>query len=173
MRTYLIGMLWPYYDAATGDISQEGWDFLTKLYANAYAMPTDADAWKVYADGTVPITLNWFGGAKAKSAAYNAPIAYVKPADGTPVVAEGIAEVAGTDQEAMAQAFIEWWGKPETMAAYANQFGQAPAHPDAIALCNDAVKADATMFKAQDIDWEVCSKKMDAWFEKIELEIMP
>lgn len=167
VRTYIIGLLWPYYDEAAGDFSQEGWDLLRKLYENAYSLPTDADSWKLFKEGTLPITLNWFGGAKSKAASYEAPIEYVKPADGTPVVAEGIAIVNGTSHEAMAQAFMEWWGDPATMAEYANKFGQAPAHPDAIALCNDEVKADAEMFTAQAIDWEVCSQKIDEWFEKV------
>lgn len=173
VRTYIIGLLWPYYDAATDTISDEGWNLLKTLYANAYSLPTDADSWALYKDGTLPITLNWFGGAKSKAAQYEAKIEYVTPKDGTPVVAEGIAVVAGTDQQDKAEAFMEWWGKPETMAAYANQFGQAPAHPDAIALCNDEVKANAQMFTAENIDWAVCSKHIDEWFEKIELEIMP
>lgn len=173
VRTYIIGMLWPYYDEATGEISEEGWDFLRTLYGNMFSAPADSDAWQLFKEGQLPLTLNWFGGAKSKAAAYEAPIEYVKPDQGTPVVAEGIAVVEGTDQEEMAQAFMEWWGSPETMAAYANEFGQAPAHPDAIALCNDEIKADAEMFIAQDIDWEACAEKMDGWFEKIELEIMP
>lgn len=173
VRTYIIGMLWPYYDAASGEISEEGWDFLRTLYNNAYSLPTDSDSWALFKDGTLPITLNWFGGAKSKAAAYEAPINYVAPAEGTPVVAEGIAVVAGSKNEEMAQKFVEWWGSPETMAAYANEFGQAPAHPDAITMCNDEIKADAEMFTAQNIDWAVCSEKMDDWFVKIELEIMP
>ena len=175
VRTYIIGMLWPYYDESAGDISEEGWDFLRTLYANAYALPADSnsDVWELFKNGTLPINLNWFGGSKSKSAAYEVPIEYVTPAEGTPVVAEGIGIVAGTDQEEMAKAFIEWWGSPENMAAYANEFGQAPAHPDAIAMCDDSVRADAEMFTAQNIDWQVCSKEMDDWFVKIELEIMP
>lgn len=173
VRTYIMGILWPYYDEATGDISEEGWEILRTIYANAYSLPTDSDSWQLFKDGELPLTLNWFGGAKNKAAAYEAPIEYVKPVEGTPVVAEGIAMVAGTDQEEMAKAFIEWWGNPETMAAYANQFNQAPAHPEAIALCNESVKADAEMFTAQIIDWQICSQKMDDWFVKIELEIMP
>lgn len=173
VRTYIIGMLWPYYDAASGEISEEGWDFLRTLYSNAYSLPADSDSWALFKDGTLPMTLNWFGGAKSKAAAYEAPISYVTPAEGTPVVAEGIAVVAGSKNEEMARKFVEWWGSPETMAAYANEFGQAPAHPDAIAMCDDEIKADAEMFIAQNIDWAVCSEKMDDWFVKIELEIMP
>lgn len=175
VRSYLIGMLWPYYDAETGEISEDGWDFVTTLYENAYELPSDdpSDTWSLFKDGTAPITLNWFGGAKAKVAEYEVNIEYVTPEEGTPIVAEGIGIVKGTDQLEKAQQFEDWWGDPETMAAYANEFGQAPAHPEAIALCNDEVKADAEMFKAQEIDWEVAAQKSGEWFEKIELEIMP
>lgn len=175
VRTYIVGMLWPYYDAEIDDITDEGWEFLKALYANAYMLPADsnADVYAMFKDGTLPITLDWFGGAKARSEANEAPIAYVKPENGTPIVAEGIAIVKGTKLEEKAKAFIEWWGSPETMAAYANEFAQAPAHPDAIALCSDEVKAEAEMFTAQEIDWEVCARHMDDWFVKIELEIMP
>lgn len=174
VRSYIIGMLWPYYDEETGEISEEGWDFLRTFYENAYELPgDDSDIWALFKDGTVPITLNWFGGAKSKSAEYGANIEYMTPESGTPVVSEGIGIVKGTDQLEKAQQFMDWWGDPETMAAYANEFGQAPAHPEAIELCNDEVKADAEMFIAQDIDWEVAAEKIPEWFEKIELEIMP
>lgn len=175
VRSYIIGMLWPYYDAETGEISEEGWDFLATLYENAYELPSvdDADAWALFKDGTVPTYLSWLSGTKAKAAEYEAAIEYVIPEDGTPVVAEGIGIVKGTDQLEKAQQFEDWWGSAETMAAYADAFNQAPAHPEAIALCNDEIKADAEMFKAQEIDWEVAAAKSDEWFEKIELEIMP
>lgn len=174
-RTYILGLLWPYYDEATDEISEEGWDLLRQIFENMYTLPasSETDLWKLFKDGTLPMTLNWFGGAKNKSAENEAPIEYVTPENGTPVVAEGIGIVAGTDQEELAQQFVEWWGDPDTMAAYANEFGQAPAHPDAIAQCNEEVKADAEMFTAQLIDWGICAKHMDDWFVKIELEIMP
>ena len=59
----------------------------------------------MFKDGTLPITLDWFGGAKARSEANEAPIAYVKPENGTPIVAEGIAIVKGTKLEEKAKAF--------------------------------------------------------------------
>ncbi len=172
-RMYLIGLLWPYYDEASGDITQEGWDNLSAVLANSYQLPADTDGWLLFKDGTLPIKLDWFGGAEMNSELNEAPIEYVIPENGTPVVAEAVAVVAGTDQEEQAQQFIDWWGDPETMGAYANEFGQAPAHPDAIALSNDEIKADAEMFTAQDIDWEVCAANLNDWLEKIELEILP
>lgn len=174
VRSYIIGMLWPYYDEETGDISEEGWDFLRTLYENAYELPGDtADVWALFEEGAIPIVLNWYGGSEAKAKEYGVDIQYVRPEEGTPIVSEGIGIVKGTDQLEKAQQFMDWWGDPETMAAYANEFDQAPAHPDAIALCNDEVKEAAEMFKAQEIDWEVAAEKSDQWFEKIELEIMP
>lgn len=172
-RVYIMGMLWNYYDEATGDITEEGWEMLRQFYQNAYTLPADADSFLLMKDGTLPIALWWFGGAESKAELNEIDIQYVMPTEGTPIVAEAVAVVKGTDDEALAQQFIDWWGSPEIMAAYAEEFGQAPAHPDAIALCPEEVKADAEMFTAQDIDWEICAEKMDGWFEKIELEIMP
>lgn len=175
IRTYIIGMLWNYYDESTGDITEEGWDFLRDLYSNSRTLPTgqDTDIWALMKSGEMPISLSWFGGVKSKCETYEIPVEYVVPENGTPVVAEAIGMINGCKNEELAQMFIEWWGSPETMAAYANEFGQAPVHPDAIAMCNDEVKEDAEMFTAQDIDWEVAAEKQDEWFEKIELEIMP
>lgn len=175
VRTYIIGMLWDYFDEETGDISEEGWDFLREFYQNARTLPTgsDTDVWQLMKTGEMPIQLNWFGGVKNNAALNEIPVEYVKPEKGTPVVAEAIGIVNGTKNEDLAKKFVDWWGSAEVMSEYANEFGQAPAHPDAVALCNDEVKADAELFKAQDIGWEVASEKIDEWFEKIELEIMP
>ncbi len=173
VRVYLIGMLWNYIDPVTGDVSDEGWDFLTEFYANARTLPTGSDSWALMKDGTLPLVLSWFGGVKSKCELNEIPVEYVKPEGGTPVVAEAIGMVAGTKREELAKQFIEWWGSAEVMSAYAAEFGQAPAHPDAIALCPESVKEDALMFVAQDIDWEVASQKMDEWLQKIELDVMP
>lgn len=173
-RTYLLGMLAYFYDAKTGQIKEEGWEQLRKFYANAYGMPVStSDQWAMMKDGSVPVMLNWFGGVKQKAVQNGVKVEYVRPSGGTPIVAEGIGLVKGCKNPENAKAFIEWWGKPETMAAYAAQFGQAPAHPLAIAMCPADVKADAEMFKAQPIDYANFSKKTDEWFTKIELEIIP
>lgn len=173
-RTYLVGILWNYVDPETGEVSDEGWDVLTQMYANAASMPsTDADIWKAFKDGTIPILPWWYGGVVTNCETNDITPGYVYPESGTPVVAEGIGLVAGSDNAENAKKFIDWWGSAETMAAYAEEFDQAPAHPDAIALCPDEIKESATMFTAQEIDWEVASAHLDEWLEKIELEIMP
>lgn len=174
VRTYLVGILWNYYDSAKGDISDEGWDVLKKIYANAGTWPSSDDAvWKAFKDGEMAIMPNWFGGIVSNTKANDIPVEYVKPADGTPMVAEAIGIVKGTKQEENAKKFVDWWGSAEVMSDYAAEFGQAPAHPDAIDKCPDEIKEQATMFKAQDIDWEVVSEHLNDWMEKIELEIIP
>lgn len=173
-RTYLVGLLWDYVDKETGEVSDEGWDFLTKVYENAATMPsTDADIWKAFKDGTLSILPWWYGGVVTNSETNNISVGYVVPEEGTPIVAEGIGLVKGSGKEEDAKKFIDWWGSAETMAAYAEEFDQAPAHPDAIELCPEDIKESASMFKAQEIDWEIASAHLDEWLEKIELEIMP
>ncbi len=172
-RSMLAGILWNYYDEGSGDITEEGWDKLTAIYANTQTLPTGSDAWQMVKEGVTPLMLNWFGGVKSNAEQNEIPIAYVVPENGTPVVSEGIGIVKGTENLEAAKEFVEWFGSPEVMAEYANEFGQAPAHPEAIALCNDEVKADASMFTAQEIDWEVVSTKMNDWLTKIELDVMP
>lgn len=173
-RTYLVGMLWQYYDAETGDISQEGWDFLSQVYENAGTLPSsDADIWKAFKDGELPILLWWYGGVVSNCEKNQIPVEYVKPESGTPVVAEAIGLVKGGKSQDGGKKFIDWFGSAEVMAAYAKEFGQAPASSEAIALCPEEVKENATMFTAQNIDWEVAAQNLDKWLEKIELEIMP
>lgn len=173
-RVYLAGMLWNYYDEETGEVTEEGWDFLTALYANAATMPAnDADIWKAFKDGELPILPWWHGGVVSNCKENDIPVEFVKPEQGTPVVAEAIGLVKGAQNAEAAKAFIDWFGSAEVMAAYAAEFGQAPALPEAIELCPDDVKEIATMFTAQDMDWESVSANMDSWLEKIELEIMP
>lgn len=173
-RTYLVGMLWQYYDAETGDISQEGWDFLSQVYENAGTLPSsDADIWKAFKDGELPILPWWYGGVVSNCEKNQIPVEYVKPESGTPVVAEAIGLVKGGKSQDGGKKFIDWFGSAEVMAAYAKEFGQAPASPEAIELCPEEVKENATMFTAQNIDWEVAAQNLDKWLEKIELEIMP
>lgn len=173
-RTYLIGLLWDYVDSSTGEVSDEGWNFLKTVYQNAGTMPSnEPDIWKAFKDGTLPIVPWWYGGVVSNCKTNEIPVEFVIPKEGTPVVAEAVGLVKGSSKADDAKKFIDWWGSAETMSAYAAEFGQAPAHPDAIALCPEDISADASKFTAQEIDWEIASEQLDSWLEKIELEIMP
>lgn len=169
-RVYLAGILARFLDE-NGEVTDEGWDFMRDLYANAIIV-NDGDAQtQAFASGDAEITLNWFGGAFRLADAAGFNVQLVDTEGGTPVIAEGIAIMKGTDQLEQAQAFVEWFGSPEFMAAYATQFGQTPAHPDAIAMSPDEVQQNATLVTAQPIDWNAIAPKLDGWLQTIELEI--
>lgn len=174
VRTYLVGILWNYYDSKTDQISDKGWELLRNIYANAGTWPSADDAvWKALKDGELPILPNWFGGIAANTKKNNIPVKYVNPQNGTPIVAEAIGLVKGSKKEENAKKYIDWWGSAEVMSDYAKEFGQVPAHPDAIEKSPEDIKEQAKMFQPQNIDWEVVSKHMNEWMEKIELEIIP
>lgn len=173
IRSYLAGILYHYYDPTTGDVSQEGWDYLKRFYQNTRVLPSGADSWTLVKSGEMPVILSWYDGIVTNCEKNEIPVKFVVPEKGTPIVDGAVAIVKGTKNMEAAQKFVEWIGSPQLLADFAKEFGSAPAHPDAIALCPENVQKSATTFKAQDIDWEVVSKNMDKWLQKIELEIMP
>ena len=169
-RVYLAGILARFLDE-NGEVTDEGWDFMRDLYANAIIV-NDGDAQtQAFASGEAEITLNWFGGAFRLADAAGFTVQLVDTEGGTPLIAEGIAILEGTDQREQAQAFVDWFGSPDFMAAYATQFGQVPAHPEAIAMSPEEVQQNATLVTPQAIDWNAIAPKLDGWLQTIELEI--
>lgn len=169
-RVLLAGVLARFLDA-NGEVTQEGWNFMDALYANAIVV-NDGDAkTAAFKDGNAVIDLNWFGGAfnQAKDLGYTVKL--VDTVGGTPFISEGIAIVKGTDQMDQAKAFVDWFGSPEFMAAYAGKFGQAPIHPKALEMSPQHVQDKAKLVQAQAIDWDALAPKLDGWLQKIELDI--
>ncbi len=169
-RVILAGILMRFADA-DGNVSDEGWEFMEKFYENSAAVNNGGEKITLFQAGDAYMDLSWFGGAfrEAGKAGYTPVL--VNTEGGTPVVAEGIAVMAATDHADEAKAFVDWFGSAEVMAAYAKQFGQMPAHPDAIALAPEEVQANTKLVEAQSIDWDVVAANMDGWLQKIELEI--
>ena len=58
------------------------------------------------------------------------PIDYVIPEDGTPIVVDGIAVIAGTRQPELARAFLEFAGSEEALVEAAQRFYRIPARTD-------------------------------------------
>lgn len=58
------------------------------------------------------------------------PVDYVLPADGTPVVIDGIAVVAGAGQPKEARAFVEWAGSRAQILEASREFYRIPARSD-------------------------------------------
>ena len=169
-KSFLVGVLVRFADD-NGEISDEGWEFMQAFYDNAIVVDSGDAKTAAYVSGEAVIDLNWFGGVGrlAENVGYNAEI--VDTEGGSPFISESIAIVAGTDQEAQSEAFVDWFGSPAFMIAYAEEFGQVPVHPDAIAGSPDSVKANATRVSPQAIDWDAVAPKIDAWMQRIELEI--
>ena len=168
-RSYLAGILSNFRNG--DDVSHAGWEHMKTFYANALPPMEWADTVKAWGDCTAPIMLNWFGGVLKINKKLNLNFTIIDTDGGTPVIAEGIGIIKGTDKTDLAQRFIEWWGNPAFMAQYANTFGQTPAHPQAVADSNDTVKSYAKMVSAQPIDWLWVTENQGDWLETIELDI--
>lgn len=169
-KSYLVGILLRFADE-NGEISDEGWEFMQNLYDNAIVVDSGDAKTAAFVNGEATIDLNWFGGVGrfAENIGYNAVM--VDTEGGTPFISEGVAIMDGTDQLDEAKAFVDWFGSPEFMAAYATEFGQTPVHPEAIAMSPESVQANATLLQPQAIDWDSAAPKIDAWIQRIELEI--
>ncbi|THK36742.1 extracellular solute-binding protein [Ensifer sp. MPMI2T] len=169
-RMYLAGILVRFLDA-DGEVSDKGWDFLERFYAQGI-VANDADSQlQAFKSGRASIDLNWLGGTLKRANDLGAKVQVIDTEGGTPVISEGVAIMAGTDQLDEAKAFVNWWGSAEVMAAYAAKFGQVPVLPEALAKSPASVQANAKLVKTQPIDWDAIAPKLDAWLQKIELEI--
>ncbi len=169
-RSYLAGILSQYRDG--NNVTDAGWDTMKKFYANSITDKEFVDIVKGWGDCSIPIMLNWFGGVFRVADSSGMEFKIVNTKGGTPVIAEGIGIIKGTDNLSLAQKFVDWWGSPTFMAKYANTFGQTPAHPEAIANSNDKIKAYAKMVTAQPVDWLWVTENQSDWLETIELDIM-
>ncbi|WP_273321983.1 extracellular solute-binding protein [Vallitalea guaymasensis] len=172
-RAYLSGILWRFYDKSTGEISQEGWDYLTKFFENSITLQEGQSLWADVASGNIPMVLSYYLGVELNSKTNEVNIGYVNSQGGTPIVSEGIALVKGGSNTEVAKEYIEWFGSPKFMAEYAKKVGSVPVHPEAIEMCPEEIKEKATLFNAQEMDWAVLAEKSNSWIEKIQLEIAP
>lgn len=169
-RVYLAGILARFLDE-NGEVTQAGWDFLGTFYANAIVVD-DADARKeAFKSGGAIINLNWFGGVLKDAKELGMHDKVIDTEGGTPVISEGLAIMARTDQLEQAKAFVDWFGSADVMAAYAQKFGQVPVLPAALAKSPPEVQANAELVKAQPIDWDAIAPKLDGWLQRVELEI--
>lgn len=169
-RAYLAGLLARFIDE-NGDVSDEGWEFMSAFYANAIVVEDGDSKTQAFASGEAVIDLNWFGGAFRQANDVGYSLVLVDTEGGTPFIADGLGLMAGSDQAEQAQAFVDWFGGAEFMAQYAHQFGRVPNLPEALAKAPAKVQADAAMVSPQALNWDAIAPKLDAWLQKIELEI--
>ena len=171
-RVYLSSMLWRYYDLGTETVTDQGWEFMKKLYANSYAYANVS--YDDVKSGTTPILIDWYGNIKKQSANYAIDIGYVDGPSGSPIVAESIALINNASNQENGKKFIEWFGSAEMQATYAKEFfkmGQTPLNTRAAELSDQEIRSDATRFIPQNIDYSIVSRHLNDWLKRIELEI--
>ncbi len=169
-RIYLAGMLARFMDE-NGEVSEDGWGFIQALFDNGLVTDDWDKIVKTISNKERGIDLNWLGGAiKMGDTGEYTPV-IVNTEGGTPFIAEGIGISAGTDQLEDAKKFVDWFGSPEFMAAYANQFAQAPAHPKALKNSPKDVVDLVIQVEPQPVNWDLVADQVDGWLQRIELDI--
>lgn len=152
-------------------ISDEGWKYIEEFYANGVQIPEGEDYFSMFASGKAPVGTMISGELSAKVEQYGVEPTFIHPEQGTPQVVESVAIVNGTKKEESAQKFIDWMGSAEVQGEFAAKFNAMPANVEARDQVTDFLKEVFAGVEQQDIDWEFVTENIDAWVEKLELEI--
>lgn len=154
------------------NISDEGWEMTKKLYTNGYVERGEEDWFGNLMSGKRPILMLWGSGALEREKANNIELGIMKPEIGVPFVVEQIALVNKESNNEQVEKFADWLGSPEVQIKWAEKFGTAPAHPEALEKAPAEVKELVESVKIQKLDWKFISENIDSWIEKIELEFI-
>lgn len=168
-NVYVASLLSKYSDA-DGNVSDEGWEILKGIYGNAGEVASID--YNDFVSGKYPITLDWYPNPESMSETYGFKYEIVQPADGNPMVSEGVAIVKGTKHQNLAKEFIEWFGKADVQAQICEFQSTIPAQPSVIALVNADLAAQATSFDVasiQKVDWKLAGNHYQDWMTEIAL----
>lgn len=168
-NVYVAALLSKYSDE-NGNVSEEGWTILHNIFDNAGEV--GSIDYNDFVSGKYPIALDWYPNPEVMSETYGFNYEIVLPADGNPMVSEGIALVKGTKNEELAKEFIEWIGKPEVMKEVCEAYGAIPASPAVIALVNESLAQQATKFPAetiQKVNWGLAGNHYQDWMTEMAL----
>lgn len=169
----VVGLLWPYTDQATGEVSDQGWELLKSVFANARPMAAGQNLdWNWVKSGDVPVLVNWLGGVETGAKDYGLTVEIVSPAAGTPFVSTGVAVAAGAKNPTAAQKFLDWYGSAPTQIAFVKATNNdTPLNPKALAELPDA-RASVEQVTKQPIDWTLVTPHLTEWMQKVQLEIV-
>lgn len=175
VRNVLAGILTRYADP-NGDlgISDEGWDAIAQYYKYGVPGESGVDLYAQIASDYSPVLFGqmWSSGIETRDAQYGTNTGFVIPEIGVPMAIESVAIINGTDTPEEAKRFVEWFGSAEFQGKWAQEFSTLPANMNAVGMANDFNKIIAEL-PAQDIDWQLVARNIDAWCEKIILTYMP
>lgn len=94
----------------------------------------------------------------------NAPIGYVIPASGTPLLVDGIALVAGGGQPEIAQAYYEFVTSREALLKAANDFLRIPARTDIpVDSLPEWIRTARERIRPMPLDAQLMADSLDAW----------
>ena len=174
IRTAIAGILVRYQDPnGVYGISEEGWDALRGFFEQGHIGREGEDFFASLANGTTPINTIWTGGIQERVEEFGVDFGIVNPEIGVPLVVEQIGIISGTDNEELAQEFVEWFGSAEIQGQWAAEFAQLPANINAVENAPVFLRDIHNELKTQEIDWEFVTANMDNWITKIELDILP
>ncbi len=170
----ISGILWRFADPETGEVSDEGWQTLTDIYANQISLGEGESfdpEW--IADGTMPIFLSWRGGVAGTDADNDSfELEVIDTEGGTPFVVTGVGITSASDSPTVAQEFIDWFGTADFQVRFVGTTGNdPPANEDAIPELETAQEWLSGVSR-QEIDWGVVTTVLDEWLERIELDII-
>lgn len=175
VRNVLAGILTRYVDP-NGElgISAEGWNAIAEYYKHGVPEESGVDLYAQIASDTSTVKCGqmWSSGVETRDEQYGTKTAYVNPEVGVPYAVEGISIINGTKNVEEAQRFVNWFGSAQLQGEWAETFSTLPANSNAVGKAN-AFNQEVAELKAQDIDWSLVAKNVDAWCEKILLEYMP
>jgi iron(III) transport system substrate-binding protein len=174
----LAGVLTRYLDPK-GDlgVSDEGWNQI-KLYFQ-HGVPSSLENSDLYAEmsdksNTIKAGQMWSSGVAEREKMYGIDSGYAVPKIGIPYVTEAVGVINKKDSRTRDEAvrFADWLGSAQIQAEWTLKFGGMPANTVAARVA-DKRQAEMCSIPAQDIKWDVVSKYIDKWCEKIMLEYMP
>lgn len=166
----IVGILWPYVDPKTGEVSDEGWDVAETILKNRYPLPAgQALDPTLVSSGKVPIVINWYGGITTTASDNKLKLQIIDAPGGEPFVQTGIAEVKGTKNSANVEKFINWFGSTAFQVGFVNATkNDTPLNTQAVQKLGATATAPASVTK-EDIDWVVVSKQLTSWLQKLQL----
>jgi len=173
-RVVLTGILTRYADPSGNlGISDAGWKEIDNYYQRGKLGQVGVDLYVNIADPASSVVMGqmWSSGVEDRDKQYGTDTGYVVPAIGVPFVVEGVAIVNGTKNMDEAKRFVDWFGSAQVQGDWAEKWSTLPANTKAVDKANAFNKIIANL-PAQNIDWALVAKNIDAWCEKIMLTYM-
>lgn len=156
-------------------ISEEGWNTLQQWFDNGYMPSESEEALQLFADGTTPISYYYSSGIPAAEEEYDFKAQPINSEGGVFSMSEQIGIVNKGDDHnyETAEKFVNWFGSADVQREWAKEFGTWPVNPKAQDGASDRMKELMEQTTAKRVDWDFINENIDAWIEKVELDILP